>query len=725
MSDAQKGNFQELRKIYPRMGKKWEKDEDERLQDKYREFKLKSGEDFDLFLAGLVQAFGRASGGLKARLAMHFDDVPGWDYERTMERDEWRRAQKSKQSEAVVLQFGAGKVAKLLEQYESYVQDKRETFRKFVLRMSHSFEDSRKIITQVLEQNLQSIIKYNQEDLTPKFTRKKVQEGVAHIDFSGNPEALLTLQLLNETHDNLFLTGEAGTGKSTLLQYFRGTTKKNVVVLAPTGVAALNVGGQTIHSFCAFGPDITLQKVKKLGSWSPKKKLLAKVDTIVIDEISMVRADLLDCVDKFLQLNSPRGHQPFGGFQMVFIGDLFQLPPVEKDFPFSPPPHMGEGRERARLFGQDDSGYASPYFFSSKAFRESEFHHIQLQTIYRQQDEVFINVLNAVRNNVVSSEHLRLLNSRALEEGQDKFTFEQFAIYLTPTNARARQVNNYFLERINSPLKTYSGRASGTFEDRELPTDLQLQIKVGAQVMMLNNDSRKRWVNGTMGKIVGISSVQQDFPPPKRAVPFGSPPLGEMSRFETERVGMGRGGLPAIALATEGGEVLAKHGFNRSNLSYQEVNATRPTSISYEPIEDGEFVNQDNEPISDSDSIIVELETGETVYVEPYTWEMFKFVLDKETQSIDSEPTGSFTQYPFKLAWAVTIHKAQGKTFNKVYIDLATGTFAHGQLYVALSRCRTLEGISLRRPISPKDIILDPRVVEFIKSISAYPKNSI
>ena len=684
LDNKQQYSVTELRQVYPRLGKKWEAEEDAKLKQSYLDFLSKPGTDFEVFLHGLVNGFGRAAGGLKARLASHFDDVPGFDYEQTRARDEWRKVQKSKESEAVVLQFGAGKTAKLLEQYAEYVQQKRETFRKFTLRMSHSFEESRKTITQVLEQNLDDLVKYEQEDVAPKFISKKAQDSVAHIDFSGNPEALKTLHLLNETRDNLFLTGEAGTGKSTLLQYFRATTKKNVVVLAPTGVAALNVGGQTIHSFCAFGPDITLQKVKKLGSWSPKKKLLAKVDVIVIDEISMVRADLLDCVDKFLQLNSPRGHQPFGGCQMVFIGDLFQLPPVEKDF------GAGDGLLKT---------YETPYFFSSKAFLGAPFKHIQLQTIYRQQDQVFINVLNAVRNNLATSEHLRLLNSRALEEGQDKFTFEQFAIYLTPTNARAKQVNNYFLDRIHAPLKTYTGRAGGTFEDRELPTELNLQIKVGAQVMMLNNDSRKRWVNGTMGKIVGISSAQQDFPSQS----------------------MGKGSLPAIALATEGGEILDEyksHGSNRSYLSYQEVNATRPTSISYEPVEYGEFVNEDDEPTSTADAIIVELETGETVYVEPYTWEMFKFVLDRETQTIDSEPTGSFTQYPFKLAWAVTIHKAQGKTFNKVYIDLATGTFAHGQLYVALSRCRTLEGIALRRPISQNDIILDPRVVKFIESIS-------
>ncbi len=219
---------------------------------------------------------------------------------------------------------------------------------------------------------------------------------------------------------------------------------------------------------------------------------------------------------------------------------------------------------------------------------------------------------------------------------------------------RARQVNNFLLEKLNAPLKVYEGIVDGTFEDRELPTDLNLQIKVGAQVMMLNNDSRKRWVNGTMGKIKGV--------------------------------------VPVEAL--------------------QEPASSSEDELEYLPEDD--FFNQKNSP--SSDSILVELETGETVYVQPHTWEMYKFVWDASSEKVGSRTTGTFTQYPLKLAWAVTMHKAQGKTFDKVYVDLSSGTFAHGQLYVALSRCRTLEGLFLKRPVVVQDIILDQRVVEFLKS---------
>lgn len=245
-----------------------------------------------------------------------------------------------------------------------------------------------------------------------------------------------------------------------------------------------------------------------------------------------------------------------------------------------------------------------------------------------------------------------------------------FAIYLTPHNSQAQKVNNYFLEKLATPLKTYEGVLRGSFENRQPPTDQSLQIKVGAQVMMLNNDQRKRWVNGTMGKVVRIEKCDSWHSEDDK-VQF-SPPFKE------------------------------------------EYPAQRGVVVG---VEEDSFGDDENNSTS-SDVIVVELETGETVYVEPHTWEMFQFILDKGSQKVDSRTTGTFTQYPFKLAWAVTIHKAQGKTFDKVYIDLSTGTFAHGQLYVALSRCRTLEGLFLKRPITQQDIILDNRIVEFLHSFN-------
>lgn len=688
-NEPKKYSVEEIRKTHPRMGMRWDKEEDERLQAAYREFRSEQGRSFDPFLDQLVKDFGRAAGGLKARLAMHFDDVPGWDYE----QDKYRAEGLEKEVEGL---FSPEKDALLKSEYEKYVSTKAETYLAFVKRMNEALGGiENKYIRHRLEKLVGAIEMYKRSDLAPQKAKRasNLEEPLENIDFSGNPESEEALRIMDETNENLFLTGEAGTGKSTLLQYFRSITKKNVVVLAPTGVAALNVGGQTIHSFCGFGPDITLPKVKRLGSWAPKKKLLQKVHTIVIDEISMVRADLLDCVDKFLRLNGPAGHISFGGIQVVFIGDLFQLPPVEKDFVM-----RRESAQAAGLFdGVDEDPdsapthasahtYASPYFFDSQVFRTTNFRHVSLKHMYRQHDPVFIDVLNAVRNNRVSQNHLTVLNSRAQSQGT-KFTFEQFAIYLTPTNARARQVNNFFLEKIPSPLKTYKGSARGTFENKELPTDLDLQIKIGSQVMMLNNDQRKRWVNGTMGKIVGIEKAG------------GSSPFkaGASPSFPPQALGRGRGEV----------------GLTMPERPRSIEQITDPDPFSYE------YIDEEVPPVfSATDTIVIELETGDTVYVQPHTWEMFKFVLDGATQSLDSEVTGSFTQYPFKLAWAVTIHKAQGKTFNKVYVDLATGTFAHGQLYVALSRCRTLEGLYLKDPIMQKDIILDNRVVEFMKRLT-------
>lgn len=596
---TQRPSIESLRKVHPRIGMKWEAEEDEKLKAAYERFLLQKEENFEAFLTRLVKDFGRASGGIIARLAANFSNVPGFDYGREEARKKSLEDESSKS-------FDTEKLQKLYLEYEKYLGDKKETYLNFLSRIADALKVESRFIRFQLEKKFGKLVVYRREDVEIEKIphHKPWEDDLSSVDFSENPEALQVLDLLNNSSENLFLTGEAGTGKSTLLQYFRKSTKKNVVVLAPTGVAALNVLGQTIHSFCGFGPDITLSQVKKGGTWSPKKKLLQNLDIIIIDEISMVRSDLLDCVDKFLRLNGKSSGQLFGGYQMVFIGDLYQLPPVVSQ--------------------SEILAYQSPYFFHSEAFQKSNFKYIQLKTFYRQQDQVFLEILNAVRNNATEEKHLQILNQRALSEGQDKFSFEQFAVYLTTKNSRVREVNNFFLEKIPATLKTYTGKVSGSFEGRELPTDLELQLKVGSQVMMLNNDSKKRWVNGTMGKIV-----------------------------EADR---------------------------------------------------------DNE-------LLVELENGEVVNVEPYTWENFKFVLDSKTQTVDSQTTGSFTQVPLKLAWAVTIHKAQGKTFSKVYIDLATGTFAHGQLYVALSRCKTLEGLHLKRPITASDIILDPRVVEFVKNL--------
>lgn len=412
------------------------------------------------------------------------------------------------------------------------------------------------------------------------------------------------LDLMENTNKHAFITGKAGTGKSTLLDYFRNHTKKRVVVLSPTGVSALNVKGQTIHSFFGFKPNVTLNSIKKIKG--NQKNIYKELDAIVIDEASMVRADLLDCIDKFLRLNAKK-KKPFGGIQMIFIGDLYQLPPVV----------TGKEKEFFNIY------YKSPYFFDSMVMKEIDIEFVELEKIYRQKDEDFIAILNAIRNNSITDKELNILNRRYNPE----FTPEpgDFYIWLTSLNNAAEKINREHLSKISSPLITYHGVIRGEFNEDSLPTQVELQIKKGAQVMLLNNDSLFRWVNGSIGKIVDI-------------------------------------------------------------------------------------IKQKDE----ADIIVVELITGDVVDVLPYRWELFNYYFDKDKNTIESEVVGSFTQYPMKLAWAVTIHKSQGKTFDKVVIDIGRGTFASGQVYVALSRCTRLDGIVLKKPLEKKHIFMDWRVVKFL-----------
>ncbi len=419
-----------------------------------------------------------------------------------------------------------------------------------------------------------------------------------------NEQFQKSLELMENTSRNVFITGKAGTGKSTLLDYFRNHTKKKIVVLAPTGVSALNVRGQTIHSFFKFKPNVTLNSIKKIKG--NNKNIYRELDTIVIDEASMVRADLLDCIDKFLRLNVEK-KKPFGGIQMIFIGDLYQLPPVvtgkEKDF--------------------FNTYYKSPYFFDSMVMKEIDMEFIELEKIYRQKDEDFIAILNAIRNNSITEKELNILNERYnpdfIPDPQD------FYIWLTSLNSAAEKINREHLSRISSPLITYYGAMSGDFTEDSLPTQIDLQLKVGAQVMLLNNDPYFRWVNGSIGKIVEIIKQKDD-----------------------------------------------------------------------------------------DDVIVVELITGDVVDVLPYRWELFNYYFNENKKSIESEIIGTFVQYPIKLAWAVTIHKSQGKTFDRVVIDIGRGTFASGQVYVALSRCTRLDGIVLKKPLEKKHIFMDWRVVKFV-----------
>ncbi len=419
------------------------------------------------------------------------------------------------------------------------------------------------------------------------------------------------LDLLEDTDKPVFITGRAGTGKSTLLEYFRSTTRKQTAVLAPTGVAALNVRGQTIHSFCRFQPNVTLDKVKKLSKarTGTAADLYKRLDVVVIDEISMVRADLLDCVEKFLRLNGPLPKLPFGGIQMVFIGDLYQLPPVVAS-------------QEKTLFA---APYETPYFFSARVLADGAYplEFVELEKIYRQTEPEFIALLNAVRNRSAGPDDLARLNERC----DPGFVppEDEFYITLTSTNEQAFRRNRDKLQTLDGETFGYDGFVEGDFDKSGLPTDERLELKIGAQVMLLTNDPQGRWVNGTIGRVADV------LPDPGR-----------------------------------------------------------------------------------DDVIEVELSDGAIVDLLPNSWEIFKFAYDPDGDKIVSEPVGAFTQYPLKLAWAVTIHKSQGKTFDRVIVDVGRGTFAHGQVYVALSRCTSLRGLVLKTPILKSHIRMDWRVVDFL-----------
>ena len=414
------------------------------------------------------------------------------------------------------------------------------------------------------------------------------------------------LDLIEKQGSNLFVTGRAGTGKSTLLKLFRRSTRSKIAVVAPTGIAALNVGGQTIHSFFGFPP-------KPLGREDIKKRrnrrLYKNLDILVIDEISMVRADLLDNIDWFLRINRDN-HAPFGGVQVVFFGDLFQLPPV-----------VASGAEAMRF----QLEYASPYFFSAHLFEETgfELELMELRKVYRQDNRNFLRLLESVRLNRLDWDDLEDLNARYLPS----FEPEDYYITLSARNATVNRINQHELDRIPLEERTYLANITGNFNPKLYPTDAAMRLKLSAQVMFIKNDPDKRFVNGTIGKVV---------------------------KLEAESV--------TVQIQDEQG---------------QEV------------------------PIK----------------VAPMEWEIVKYKPgEKDPTDIETEILGTFSQLPLKLAWAITIHKSQGKTFDKVIIDLGKGAFEHGQTYVALSRCRSLEGIVLKKRLRPQDVLTDERVVQFYET---------
>ena len=424
----------------------------------------------------------------------------------------------------------------------------------------------------------------------------------------------LAERYVKATGRSVFLTGKAGTGKTTFLKYITRTTNKRFVVLAPTGVAAINAGGSTIHSFfqlplCPYLPDVKeliteYQMPESHRSLRKERiKIIRTLDLLIIDEISMVRADLLDAVDMTMR-RYRRNDKPFGGVQLLMIGDAQQLSPVVKE------------NERQYI----SQVYPSPYFFHSKALGQLSYITIELQKVHRQQDKDFLNILNGIRENNPTPDILRMLNSRvkAYESDED-------VIRLTTHNAQADKVNGMKLDALPGDAVTFGAEIEGEFPENSYPAEEVLALKKGAQVMFIRNDSEAGFYNGKIGKVTDIGA---------------------------------------------NGQVT----------------------------------------VTDAD--------GLSINVTPAEWANSQYVLDEESGEIRQSIIGTFKQLPLRIAWAITIHKSQGLTFDKVIID-AGSAFAFGQVYVALSRCRTLEGISLESPIRPSSIYSDMYVADFNTGLQA------
>lgn len=421
-------------------------------------------------------------------------------------------------------------------------------------------------------------------------------------------EALVAMELDSE---NLFVHGRAGTGKSTLLKLFREITRKSIAVVAPTGVAAINVGGQTLHSFFRFPPRApSTFEIRK----TDRADLYQDLDALILDEVSMVRADFMDAIDKFLRINCERPELPFGGIQMIMIGDLCQLPPV-----------VADENERRHL----EQHYGTPYFFGSNALRyntdgsASTLKTIELDKIFRQRDKSFVQILNAIRSGDVSYDQLDTLNQRV--DRTFRPSHDDSVVLLTPTNVVANRENSRRLAQLKSKTRLFASQSKDKFDnvpERNLPAPSALELKVGAHVMFVRNDRDRQWVNGTMGRVLAF----------------------------------------------------------------------------------------------DDDQVKVEItdDHGGTVWVGPETWEMNEYKHDKSGQRLDAEVVGTFTQLPLRLGYAITIHKSQGKTLERALVDMGRGAFAPGQTYVALSRVRTLDGLTLTRPITPADVSVDPVVTDFL-----------
>jgi hypothetical protein len=428
---------------------------------------------------------------------------------------------------------------------------------------------------------------------------------------SANKEFKIALDLVKNTNQSFFLTGKAGTGKSYFIRYLIDNIKdKQFVVLAYTGIAAINVGGMTINSFFNFPLKPLLpddQEIKIFRKGSEKLEIINKMDTLIIDEVSMLRSDMFSAIDTSLRRNLNKPDEPFGGKQVIIVGDIFQLEPVAVL-------RTGEAQIVNEVYG-------GTYFFHAKNYNQLNIIAIELLNVYRQSDVEFIRLLDLIRKDNIRQIDIDKINERVFPE--NILNQKEFVINLTTTNDLANVTNLKRLEKLNEKEYEYNAVIDGEFDSSKYPTNSILRLKKGAQIILIKNDSAKRWINGTIAKIYKLSE----------------------------------------------------------------------------------------------ESIDIQLEDGKKYKIEKSTWENLRYFYNKENKKIETEVLGTFIQFPLKLAWAITIHKSQGLTFEKVIIDLGSGTFAGGQAYVAFSRVRKFEGLFLRRAFSKDDNFVNNEVVEFINGV--------